>query len=170
MPNAIYSGEGEYDGDSLLAVYNAYLPTPVDSVYEFKTGTVYNMSCEDYPNRILLFMRVKNAPNYDLSTTTNDGNTNDAPTVVMFSLQKKFIVNINPACIPLDTTKDIDVILFHDQYYDNQYVSDNLFCKAPALYSVAPEQEEGEGELESPAVIIPKVGGKGRLTIKFSKP
>jgi len=166
MPHAIYSGEGEYDSESLLAVYNTYLPTPSDGTYEFKTGTIYNMSCVDYPNRILLFMRIKNAVNYNLTTATNDGNTEDTPTIVIFSLENKFIEDINSACIALDTTKDIDVILFHDQYYDAQYVSDYLFCKGPAAFTVEPEgEEEEEGELESPIVITPKVGKIGGLKI-----
>ncbi|MFP5436260.1 MAG: hypothetical protein ACLGH8_00555 [Bacteroidia bacterium] len=167
MPHAIYSGDGEYDGNSLLAVYNAYLPKLNTGVYEFNTGTVYNMSCSNYPNRILLFMRIKNAANYDLTTATYDGNTEETPNVLMFSLDSKFIEDIDGSCIPLNTTQDINVILFHDQYYDTEYVKDNIFCKSGSVWETAPEvEEEEEGALESPVIIVPKIGKIGGLKIK----
>lgn len=167
MLNAIYSGSGEYDGATLMATYSAYLPDlPEDSAYEFNTGVVYNISCKAYPNRILIFMRVKDGANYDLTSVTNDGNTTDTPKTIMFSLQPNFVQDINDKCIALKTDQDIDLFLFHDQYYDDSYVEKNLFCKPATDFETPPKPDEDENNLESPVIIIPKKGKPGKLVIK----
>lgn len=167
MLNAIYSGSGEYDGSTLMATYSAYLPDlPEDSAYEFNTGVVYNISCKVYPNRILIFMRVKDGANLDLATLTSDGNTTDTPKTIMFSLQPNFVQDINDKCTALKTDQDIDLFLFHDQYYDVSYVEKNLFCKPATDFETPPKPDEDESNLESPVIIIPKKGKPGKLVIK----
>lgn len=168
MPHAIYSGEGTYDGTLLMAVYNAYLPDVSPNGYEFKTDIIYNLSCTDYPNTILMFMRVANATNTDLRNSTADGNTEEKATTILFSLEDKFIEDIDTtACIGLDPTKDINMILFHDVHYSTTYVKDNIFCKAPSTCETAPLPiDDEEGGLESPVVLIPKVGKMGIIKLK----
>lgn len=167
MQNAIYSGSGEYDGATLMATYSAYLPDlPEDSAYEFNTGVIYNISCKTYPNRILIFMRVKDGANLDLTTLTSDGNTTDTPKTIMFSLHSNFVENINDSCKKLDKDKDIDLFLFHDQYFDASYVEKNLFCKPASDFEIPPKPDEDESNLESPVIIVPKKGKPGKLVIK----
>lgn len=163
MPHAIYSGYGEYDSTTFMAVYKAYLPKLLKGEYEFNTGTIYNVSCEEYPNTILLFMKVKNDVNIDLATTSTDGNTEEAATTIMFSVDKDFVVDINENCMPLDYDADLQLILFHDEYYDTDYISENLFCKAPGMYQIPPEAED-EG-LEAAVGVVPKKGKQGILSI-----
>jgi hypothetical protein len=172
MPNAIYSGTGEYDSATLMAVYSAYLPKPDEgAVYEFRTGTIYNISCKAYPNRILIFMRVKDGANTDLSKLTLDGNTSDTPTTIMFSLDSGFIEDVNDNCEKLELDKDIELILFHDQYYDISYVEKNLFCLPASAYATGPAPDGGaKTELESPLAIVPKKGKPGLLLVKKLKP
>lgn len=155
MPNKVYSGTGQYYASTLMATYSAYLPTlPAGESFEFNTGTIYNISSAAYPNQILIFMKVVNGNNVDLS-----GLTNNPPTVIPFSLQAS-VTDIDAACIALDFKEDIKVILFHDLYYDLKYVKKNIFKKDPyAALGVEPEEDN---ELESSA-IIPKKGSLGTL-------
>ena len=165
MPHAIYSGEGEYNSSTLMAVYKAYLPKEYDQKYEFKTSTIYNISCKDYPNRILMFMRLTDIPNTDLANYTNDGTTTDAPQTIVFSLNSAFIQDISMDTLALDLTKDLKLVLFHDAYYDIAYVKDNLSCQPDDAFETGPAVNEDE-QLESPVMIMPKRGMTGLVVKK----
>lgn len=165
MPHSIYSGEGEYDPDTLMAVYTAYLPKDFEDKYQFKTNTIYNISCKDYPNRILLFMRLADVPNTDLAKYTNDGTTTDAPQTIMFSLDSTFIEDLDSSTIKLDLTKDIKLVLFHDAFYEISHIKDMLNCAPDADFEVGVQPNKDE-QLESPVMIMPKRGKTGFLLRK----
>lgn len=166
MPHAIYSGEGEYNSATLMAVYKAYLPKEYDEKYEFKTDTIYNLSCKDYPNRILMFMRLVEVQNTDLTNYTADGTTTDEPQTILFSLNSAFIQDISLDVEPLDFTKDISLVLFHDAYYDISYVKDYLACSPNADFETGPVVNDDE-QLESPVMIMPKRGMTGLVVKKI---
>jgi hypothetical protein len=126
MQHEVYTGEGTYSKTSLAATYNIYLPLLPAGTYQFYTAQIYNFSCAQYPNTILMFMRVINGPNNDLS-----GWTNQPGIPVNFSLSPLNIVNIDSHCVPLDKTKNISVIVMHDNLYDTTYAREHAFCMAP---------------------------------------
>ncbi|KGO93045.1 hypothetical protein [Flavobacterium subsaxonicum] len=126
MEHEVYTGTGTYNKSTLAATYNVYLPLLTEGTYLFYTSKIYNFSCAEYPNTILIFMKVKNGPNVDLS-----GMTSQPGIPVNFSLSNIDIVNVDSRCVPLDTLEDINVIIMHDTQYDIPYAKSKAFCVAP---------------------------------------
>lgn len=126
MEHEVYSGVGSYSITSLNALYRVYLPVLPIGTYEFFTDRIYNLSCEAYPNTIMIFMRVKDGPNTDLS-----GYTDEPGTPFTFSLSDSHIMNIDPSCIPLDKKSEITVVMMHDNALDTIYAREHLYCVAP---------------------------------------
>jgi len=156
MSHLVYSGEGTYDPDTLIATYNVYLPALTQGTYKFFTKKIYNFSCNDYPNTIMLFMAVLNGSNEGYK-----GSTNQAGTPVSFSLAATFLENIDSSCTPLSFSQDINVILMHDDDKDLVFAGLNYYNTTPP----PPEEDVVNGGLEN-AGFKPKKAGFGTLVIK----
>lgn len=126
MEHMVYTGDGTYSRASLVANYLVYLPLLPVGTYEFFTSKIYNFSCAEYPNTILIFMRVANGPNNDLS-----GYTDQPGVPITFSLSDLNIINIDTHCTPLNKMANINVIIMHDSYLDTTYAKDHAYCKPP---------------------------------------
>lgn len=126
MSNVVYSGLGDYDTATLSAVYNVYLPALSKGSYSFYTNKIYNLSSSAYPNVILLFMEIVGDDDISLS-----GTTTQPATEVTFSLAPNCIMKIDPACISLNTTQQMKVIVMHDDDRDTAFVQANYYNTWP---------------------------------------
>lgn len=158
MPNAVYSGKGSYDPDTLEALYDIYLPSLNKGTFNFHTNSIYNFSSTAYPNTILIFMDVADGPNSDFSGSTTEPATN-----LSFNLKPSGITDIDSTCIPLITNADINVIFMHDDDLDTTYASANLY-NTPLPLPAPGNNDKGENKnkLESVA-FMPKRFGSGTL-------
>ncbi|TRW23079.1 hypothetical protein FMM05_15410 [Flavobacterium zepuense] len=136
MLNVIYSGTGTYDQHTYQVDYRVYLPVITTGQYEFITDKIYNMSCKKYPNTVLLFMKIVNGPNPDLS-----GCTEDPGVEIEFNISATNLISVDSNCTPLDYTKIVYVVVMHDDTCNEQYAKDAAYCKAPVINRCIPGQE-----------------------------
>jgi hypothetical protein len=127
----VYCGEGEYDPITKTATYNVYLPKlkAGKGSYNIHHRKVYNFSCENDKNTILIFMEILGSngkPDPALNTsllgiTTDPGET--------FTFQLENFTNIADDCIEIvcDDKPIIDVIIMHDYTLDHIYAKNELY-------------------------------------------
>jgi len=128
MQHVIYSGTGTYDTHTYEVDYLVYLPALTTGTYEFITNKIFNMSCSQYPNTILMFMKVVNGSNAGFT-----GCTEEPGTSVTFSISPSSLLSVDPNCTPLNYNKLIYVIIMHDDTLDLPYAKEACYCKAPVI-------------------------------------
>lgn len=121
----IYYGKGEYDYVTKKARYKVYLPTIECVTYKFDARPVYNF-CKS-SNRILIFMEMIGKPDEDLSKYT----TGSYVSLPEFSVENMMLRKIDPGCVPLahGSNTDIDIVIMHDDKYDEAYAKLHFFNK-----------------------------------------
>jgi len=128
MQHVIYSGDGTYNTHTKIVNYLVYLPALTAGNYEFITNKIYNMSCSQYPNTVLMFMRVVNGSNAGYK-----GCTDDPGVPVTFDISANNLINVDTNCTPLDYTKVIYVIIMHDDSLNLVNAISTCYCKAPVF-------------------------------------
>ena len=133
MAKEIYSGEGWYD-TNYDAAYTVYLPDLSNNErYEFTTNDIQNFSCSNHSNRILIFMKIIGASNYDLSSEPLGKGEK-----IVFNLSNIKNPNNYPA---INTKEDINVLIMHDSCTDFDHARENIYCKSDyAIYNYRPLQ------------------------------
>ncbi|QEE51105.1 hypothetical protein FUA48_16445 [Flavobacterium alkalisoli] len=118
----VYESTGEYNSN-LDGWFSVYLPDlPAGSNYKFYTDQIYNLSRNDgvtTENAIVIFMEIEGIDDYNL--TEERGVVQPA---VQFNLNNLIDVSGNA---PLDTSKDITLIIAHDDELDISWVVDSYF-------------------------------------------
>ena len=128
MQHVIYSGTGTFDTHTYVVDYQIYLPALTTGTYEFATNKIFNMSCSQYPNTVLMFMRVVNGSNAGFT-----GCTEEPGTPVTFSISPSTLISVDTNCVPLDYSKLIYVIIMHDDSFNMPYAKEACYCKAPVI-------------------------------------